>query len=165
MGNIEGTGMALTNLAVLRYLGGDLHRAQGLVSEAIALFREGKVRAGLEHACWLAANLALERGAESEALAFADELKEMCVDAETPHARVHCLALELRQATRSSDAEAVRSIASRARAWCVPRVDAHSWDIEDGPADAWLDAARFFLGRDEVALAAKLAFEVQRLRR
>jgi len=139
LGDKSGLPSTLNGLALAMRPIGKRDEAVAHHERALALSRELDDRSGEEESLFLLADVDLDENNLESALQRIERLRAL--DDASNKREMHVAALEVRVATRGDDINAVREKLSRLRETLV---SAGELELEDGPFEAWLDAAGMF---------------------
>ena len=154
-----GSGLVLCNLGLLGLLADDDERAADLLERSIALFTTSGYQRGLAHAVWLRASLELDRGHSDSARSWIERQRELAQALGTKKPLLQSLALSVRAAALAGAPgfdELLRELCRDSEA-----VDALTWEVEEGPAGAFLDAARHLREQGQHQRASELVEHVR----
>lgn len=155
----RGCGLVLVNLASLARLDGDCAKATGLLARSLALFEACGYREGVAMAVWFQGSLALDRGQLDEGREWQARMTELARALGNNQVSVQSRALALQVAARSDSSDTADLLADLERA--ADELDALSWDVEEGPSGAFLDAARYLRAHGRGADADRLVDKVR----
>lgn len=137
----RGCAASSCNLALLAQFQGDPERAGAHLARSIELSEASGDARGLAQASWFQASLWLDCGRVDEARAPAARLAELAESLATRQLALQCACLDARMALAAGAVDiepALERVEALAR-----ELEAETWEVEDGPASTFLDAARW----------------------
>lgn len=158
----EGRSMVLANLAILAQMRHRPDEAFDYAEQALALFEERGDPRGIAYALHLVTSFALDRGAVEDARPHAQRLEELAAEMGRQRPRMFASCAALRLAARDGDRAGMDAALARVVA-LEEELDGASWDVEDGPASAYLDAGLAYLESGDAGAAAELGLRVRDL--